>query len=34
MRGWSYYSEPEVLAWMPLPEPYKGGADMRGEEDE
>ena len=25
--GWSYYSEPEVLAWMPLPEPYKGGDD-------
>ena len=22
--GWSYYAEPEVLAWMPLPTPYKG----------
>ena len=21
--GWSYFREPEVLAWMPLPEPYK-----------
>ena len=20
--GWSYFNEPEVLAWMPLPEPY------------
>ena len=22
--GWSYFQEPEVLAWMPLPKPYKG----------
>ena len=21
--GWSYFHEPEVIAWMPLPEPYK-----------
>lgn len=20
--GWSYFNEPEVIAWMPLPEPY------------
>ena len=23
-----------VTAWMPLPEPYKGGADMRGEKND
>ena len=23
IEGWSYFFEPEVLAWMPLPEPYK-----------
>ena len=22
--GWSYFNEPEVIAWMPLPKPYKG----------
>lgn len=22
--SWSYFSEPDVIAWMPLPEPYKG----------
>lgn len=22
--GWSYFQEPEVLAWMPLPKPWKG----------
>ena len=21
--AWSYFSEPDVIAWMPLPEPYK-----------
>lgn len=21
--GWSYFNEPEVIAWMPLPEPFK-----------
>ena len=21
--GWSYFNEPEVIAWMSLPEPYK-----------
>ena len=21
--GWSYFFEPEVIAWMPLPQPYK-----------
>jgi len=21
--GWSYFNEPEVIAWMPLPESYK-----------
>lgn len=21
--GWSYFNEPEVIAWMPLPQPYK-----------
>ena len=21
--GWSYFNEPEVVAWMPLPQPYK-----------
>ena len=25
--GWSYFNEPEVLAWMPLPEPYKAGGE-------
>ena len=25
--GWSYFQEPEVLAWMPLPESYKGADD-------
>ena len=25
--GWSYFQEPEVLAWMPLPEPWKGADD-------
>lgn len=30
------YHEPlgEVIAWMPLPEPYKGGADMREGQNE
>jgi len=23
--AWSYFAEPDVKAWMPLPEPYKGG---------
>ena len=27
--GWSYFNEPEVLAWMPLPEPYN--AEMERE---
>ena len=22
--GWSYFNKPEVIAWMPLPKPYKG----------
>lgn len=21
--GWSYFSEPDIKAWMPLPEPYR-----------
>lgn len=21
--GWCYFNEPEVIAWMPLPEPYR-----------
>lgn len=25
--GWSYFQEPEVLAWMPLPQPMKGAAE-------
>ena len=25
--GWSYFREPEVLAWMPLPEPYRTTED-------
>jgi hypothetical protein len=25
--GWSYFREPEVLAWMPLPEPWEGADD-------
>ena len=25
--GWSYFQEPEVLAWMPLPKPWKGADD-------
>lgn len=28
--GWSYFNEPEVIAWMPLPEPY--GAESEDEE--
>lgn len=24
VRGWSYFKEPNVIAWMPLPDPYKG----------
>lgn len=24
--GWSYFQEPEVLAWMPLPKPWKGAS--------
>ena len=27
IEGWSYFFEPEVLAWMPLPEPYKKEGD-------
>ena len=23
--AWSYFSEPNVVAWKPLPEPYEGG---------
>lgn len=23
--AWSYFEEPDVKAWKPLPEPYKGG---------
>jgi len=22
--AWSYFAEPDVIAWMPLPEPYEG----------
>jgi len=25
--GWSYFNEPEVIAWMPLPEPYKAESE-------
>ena len=25
--GWSYLNEPEVIAWMPLPEPYKAESE-------
>lgn len=25
IEGWSYFFEPEVLAWQPLPDPYKEG---------
>ena len=25
--GWSYINEPEVIAWMPLPEPYKAESE-------
>ncbi len=24
----------DIIAWMPLPEPWKGGAEMKGEDDE
>jgi hypothetical protein len=27
--GWSYFNEPEVIAWMPLPEPYKAETDSK-----
>ena len=23
VRAWSYFTEPDVVAWMPLPKPYK-----------
>ena len=29
--GWSYFNEPEVIAWMPLPEPYKEEAEIADE---
>lgn len=25
--GWSYFNEPEVIAWQPLPEPYREDGD-------
>ena len=25
--GWCYFEEPEVIAWMPLPEPYKAESE-------
>lgn len=25
--GWSYFHEPEVIAWMPLPQPYKAESE-------
>ena len=28
--GWSYFNEPEVLAWMPLPEPYRAESEGEG----
>lgn len=28
--GWSYFNEPEVIAWMPLPEPYKAESEDKG----
>ena len=27
--GWSYFNEPEVIAWMPLPEPYKAESEEK-----
>lgn len=30
-KKWQYFSNNEVIAWMPLPEPYK--AEMRGERE-
>lgn len=30
--GWSYFNEPEVIAWMPMPEPYQG--KRKGTDDE
>ena len=32
-KWWGYNVE-KVLAWMPLPEPYKGGAEREAEEKE
>ena len=26
---WSYFSEPEVIAWMPLPEPYEAESENK-----
>jgi hypothetical protein len=26
--GWSYFQEPEVLAWMPIPKPWEGADDV------
>ena len=25
---WCYFNEPEVIAWMPLPEPYKTESEL------
>ena len=25
--GWHYFNEPEVIAWMPLPQPYKAESE-------
>ena len=29
--GWSYFNEPEVVAWAPLPEPYKAESEDKDE---
>ena len=32
--GWSYFNEPEVIAWMPLPQPYEPQeSEVRNETD-
>ena len=31
--GWSYFNEPEVIAWMPLPKPYEPQDEQVGNPD-
>lgn len=31
--GWSYFNEPKVIAWQPLPEPYREDGDTNEIDD-